>query len=89
MGLRIAADFGNRVGDTLLPEPRLNELFGIRVHRNGEALCLELPDASEQVREIGDEPVADRTHDGARLVIEPGWQEHAEFQGLAVGKVHV
>ena len=42
----------------------------------------------EQVRKIGDGPVADRTHDGVSLLIESIRQQQAQLQHRAVGEMH-
>jgi hypothetical protein len=88
MRLRIASNFGRGSGNPLLFEPRLNELFGIRIHRDGQAERFEPANAFEQVWQVRDGFVTQRTHDCARSVAEPGGQQDAQLQALAVRQMY-
>ena len=72
VGFRIAPDVSNHRGDALLQEPSLDVLLRIGVHRYGDAVRFDSPDAFEQVRHIGDRLVADRAYDDAGHLIEAG-----------------
>ncbi len=88
MRFRIVPDVGDRGGDALLQEPNLDILFGIGIDRHRLAMRLELPDAFDQVREIGDGPVSDRAHDCLSALIESIRQQEAQPQRRTVGDVH-
>ena len=88
MDFRIAPDVSDRRGYAQLQEPNLDVLLRVGVHRYGDALRFDSADAFEQIGQIGDRLVADRTHDGAGHLVEARWQEDAQHQVLTVGKMH-
>ena len=84
MRFRIAPDLGDFCCDALQQQPGLDVLLRIGIDRHGDVVCFELTDAFEQIREIGDRPIADRAHDAAGHVIEVGRQQDTQFQLLPI-----
>ena len=87
MSFWVAPDTRNRTGDLLLHEQILNVILRVRVNGHGRAIGFQSPDASQEVRQIGDRAVADRPYYRFRAVAEATRHQKAKLDRLPIGKM--